>query len=124
MLRIPCPWCGTRDESEYTFGGEAHLSRPPFDVSDDRWARYLFVRANTKGMHFERWCHSFGCGRWFNVARDTVTHAIAAAYAIDEPRPTVLRSPEASCSIGGRSESPITYADNHRSDSANPGAAG
>jgi hypothetical protein len=24
MLLIPCPWCGPRDASEFTCGGEAH----------------------------------------------------------------------------------------------------
>lgn len=89
MLRIPCPWCGLRDEPEFTYGGEAHLSRPGADCDDATWARHLYVRENPKGTHFERWCHTFGCGQWFNVARDTVTHEIHAAYRIDEPRPSV-----------------------------------
>ena len=28
MLRIECPWCGTRDEPEFAYGGESHISRP------------------------------------------------------------------------------------------------
>ena len=28
MLLIECPWCGARDESEFTYGGEAHIVRP------------------------------------------------------------------------------------------------
>lgn len=87
MLRISCPWCGERDEPEFTFGGEAHVARPPFDCDDATWARYLFVRENPKGTHFERWCHTYGCGQWFNVVRDTVTHEIRAAYRNDEARP-------------------------------------
>ena len=30
MLQIPCPWCGPRDEIEFSYGGEAHIIR---DVS-------------------------------------------------------------------------------------------
>lgn len=89
MLRIPCPWCGVRDEPEFTYGGEAHVVRPGPDCDDATWARYLYVRENAKGTHFERWCHSFGCGQWFNVARDTVTHEIHAGYRLDQPKPVV-----------------------------------
>lgn len=87
MLQIACPHCGIRDEQEFTFGGPAHVTRPAFDVTDEVWADYLFGRDNPKGPSFERWCHSFGCSRWFNVVRDTVTHEIHAVYAMDEPRP-------------------------------------
>ncbi|HJO71250.1 MAG: sarcosine oxidase subunit delta [Rhodospirillales bacterium] len=89
MLLIPCPWCGQRDESEFTYGGEAHIVRPaePDAVSDTEWADYLFMRTNPKGAHRERWMHVHGCGRWFNVARHTVTHEIAAAYKVGEAPP-------------------------------------
>jgi heterotetrameric sarcosine oxidase delta subunit len=36
------------------------------------------------GGHAERWCHSFGCGQWFNVLRDTVTHEIVATWRVGE----------------------------------------
>lgn len=87
MLRIPCPFCGTRDESEYNFGGESHITRPGVEVSDAEWADYLFNRQNPKGVHYERWCHSYGCNQWFNIARDTVTHEILAIYRMGEPKP-------------------------------------
>jgi sarcosine oxidase subunit delta len=61
--------------------------RPPIDVSDEGWAEYLFFRENPKGMHRERWRHSFGCGQWFNVARDTVTHEVIATYGMGESLP-------------------------------------
>lgn len=87
MLRIPCPYCGVRDEPEFTFGGSAHLIRPGGDASDEEWTRYLFFRDNPKGLHHERWVHAFGCSRWFNVARDTVTHEIVAVYPMGAPAP-------------------------------------
>jgi len=82
MLLIDCPNCGPRPESEFRYGGEAHIERPgPHGaVTDERWADYLFFRSNSKGLHRERWCHDAGCRRWFNVARDTVSHRIVAAY--------------------------------------------
>jgi sarcosine oxidase subunit delta len=87
MLRIECPWCGTRDETEFSFGGEGHIERPALDVDESTWADYLFNRENPKGIHYEQWLHGFGCGRWFNVARDTVTHEILAVYRMGEPKP-------------------------------------
>lgn len=89
MLKIKCPHCGTRDESEFNCGLESHISRPPLDADDEVWANYLYFRDNPKGVTFERWRHSFGCGLWFNVARDTASHRIASVYAINAPRPAV-----------------------------------
>ena len=94
MLRIPCPYCGTRDETEFTFGGPSHVARPDPAVSDRAWSEYLFVRENPKGVHYERWCHSYGCARWFNVARDTVTHEIRAVYLMGEPKPATTLQAE------------------------------
>ena len=86
MLLIPCPYCGPRNDAEFSPGGEAHLARPdPLAASDDAWGEYLYYRKNTKGMQLERWFHAYGCRRWFNVARDSVTHEIAAVYAMGEP---------------------------------------
>lgn len=89
MLSIRCPWCGPRCESEFCCGGEAHLERPvPAEqVTDEQWAQYLFYRDNTKGVYCERWCHRHGCGQWFNVARDTITHEIFAVYSMGEGKP-------------------------------------
>jgi len=87
MLRIHCPHCGVRDEPEFTFGGPSHVARPAEGASDRIWSDYLYGRDNPKGVHLERWCHSYGCGRWFNVARDTCSHEILAVYLMGESRP-------------------------------------
>lgn len=91
MLLIECPYCGPRDETEYHYGGEAHVPYPqdPNLLSDAEWARYLFYRSNTKGLLAERWAHTAGCRRWFNVLRDTVTYDIKAVYAIGDSRPEI-----------------------------------
>ncbi|MGH8250577.1 MAG: sarcosine oxidase subunit delta [Steroidobacteraceae bacterium] len=39
-------------------------------------------------QHTERCWHSFVCGQWFNVLRDTVMHTIVASYRMEGPRPT------------------------------------
>jgi sarcosine oxidase subunit delta len=89
MLLIPCPWCGEREETEFRCGGEAHIVRPrqPSALGDAEWAGYLFMRKNPKGVHHERWCHVHGCGRWFNLARHTVTDRILAVYQMGEQPP-------------------------------------
>lgn len=86
MLLIPCPYCGPRDETEFHYGGAAHVSYPadPAACSDAEWGRFLFVRANPKGPFAERWAHTAGCRRWFNVVRDTLTSEIRSAYRMGE----------------------------------------
>ncbi len=82
MLLITCPHCGPREESEFSCGGEAHIARPLAEngLTDAQFADYLFLRDNPKGLFLERWRHTAGCRRWFNVARDTVTHEIVEIY--------------------------------------------
>ena len=93
MLLIPCPYCGAREETEFAYGGEAHIARPlePEKLSDAEWGDYVFMRKNPKGVHYERWNHARGCRRWFNMARHTVSHEILAVYRIGDPKPTVTR---------------------------------
>ena len=89
MLLIECPYCGPRNETEYHYGGEAHVAYPedPHQLSDKEWAEYLFYRNNPKGLLMERWAHSTGCRRWFNVVRDTATYEIQAVYRMGETAP-------------------------------------
>jgi sarcosine oxidase subunit delta len=89
MLLIPCPYCGERPEIEFSYGGQAHRERPqrPADLSDEEWSRHIYVRDSPRGRNAERWRHLRGCGRFFNVIRDTTTDRIAAAYGIGEPPP-------------------------------------
>jgi heterotetrameric sarcosine oxidase delta subunit len=95
MLRIACPWCGPRDEIEFGYGGEAHIALPreAESLSDAAWADYLFMRTNPKGPHRERWVHTHGCRRWFNVVRDTTTERILAVYPPGSPPPRSADEP-------------------------------
>ncbi len=90
MRLITCPWCGRRDDSEFTYGRQAHIARPsPSEsASDADWAEYLFMRTNPRGLHREQWQHSAGCRQWFNVERDTVSYRIVRVYRCDEPAST------------------------------------
>ncbi|MDH3196175.1 MAG: sarcosine oxidase subunit delta [Hyphomicrobiales bacterium] len=91
MFVITCPHCGERDLSEFSYGGEAHISRPQWrdDMSDAEWAQFLFMRSNPKGVFAERWNHAAGCRRWFNMLRNTATDDILAVYAMGEEPPEV-----------------------------------
>ena len=97
MLLIECPYCGRRPEVEFRCGGEAHIARPtePAEVSDTDWAAYLFYRSNTKGVLAERWNHAYGCQRWFNALRDTVSDKILATYKAGERKPDLAALVEA-----------------------------
>ena len=89
MLLIECPYCGVRDESEFSYAGEAHIARPleTEKLTDEEWADYLFMRKNPRGTHREQWLHAAGCRRYFNAVRDTVSYRISATYRIGEQAP-------------------------------------
>ncbi|MEM7056490.1 MAG: sarcosine oxidase subunit delta [Pseudomonadota bacterium] len=88
MLLLLCPYCDVLvEETELTPGGEAHLTRFGPGSSDLDFQNYLFTRKNPKGIHFERWRHTFGCGKWFHVARCTVTLEVFGSYSAQTLRP-------------------------------------
>ena len=93
MLLIACPYCGMeRPEIEFRYGGEAHIARPadPRALSDEEWANFLYFRSNPKGAASpSAGATAFGCGRFFNCLRDTVSDKILATYKAGEPRPDV-----------------------------------
>ena len=80
-----------RDQTEFTAHGEAHIARPEETalLTDEEWGDYVFFRDNTKGIHRERWVHAFGCRRWFNAVRNTVTDRIHVTYKPGEQPPEV-----------------------------------
>lgn len=83
MLEIYCPYCReAREEEEFSYGGEAHIQRPPDPeaLSDREWGDYLFFRKNPKGTHHEMWYHAAGCRRYFNAVRDTLSYQILETY--------------------------------------------
>jgi sarcosine oxidase subunit delta len=78
MMLIPCPYCGSRNENEFAWGGEVCRVRPesPGSLSDTEWADYLYNSDNKKGVVKEYWWHVKGCKQWFEIERDNSTHAI------------------------------------------------
>ncbi|MFP3921865.1 MAG: sarcosine oxidase subunit delta [Dichotomicrobium sp.] len=101
MFIISCPYCGPRDQSEFSYGGQAHISRPlnSEELSDKEWAEFVFIRDNTKGLFAERWNHAAGCRKWFNCLRDTATDRIYAIYEMGEAPPQI-DAPELSTPAG------------------------
>ena len=71
MLRIPCPWCGVRDETEFRYRGDASRSRPAADAGVAAFHAYVYERANEFGWHVEWWLHVGGCRRLLKVVRHT-----------------------------------------------------
>ncbi|TMJ95372.1 MAG: sarcosine oxidase subunit delta [Actinobacteria bacterium] len=70
-LRIVCPTCGSRQYTEFWFGGEVP------DPGEEEFER-VWLRSNTAGLQRERWFHYAGCRRWLTVERDTRTNEIHA----------------------------------------------
>jgi sarcosine oxidase subunit delta len=75
-MRIPCPFCGERDHSEFTYGGDATIACPELSAPAAAWFDAVYLRGNPKGPHLERWHHVEGCRLWLVVERDTLTHEI------------------------------------------------
>lgn len=88
MLILECPYCGVKaDETELSAGGEAHLKRFGPEASAEDFEHYMFARANPKGVHFERWRHTYGCGKWFLAARCTATLEVFGTYSAQTTAP-------------------------------------
>ena len=88
MLLLTCPNCGADcTETELAPGGEAHLRRAGPGASDEALADYLFFRENPRGVHFERWRHAFGCGKWFHAARCTASLEVFGTYSAQVTEP-------------------------------------
>ncbi len=93
MLELTCPYCGAVcAETELHPGGEAHLTRHGPGSADNDFTAYMFQRKNPKGVHFERWRHQYGCGKWFHAARCTVTLEVFGTYSaqLSEPPEDVI----------------------------------
>lgn len=84
-MRIPCPYCGDRDSSEFVYRGDASLTRP--DPADSEgFADYVYLRANPAGPIAEHWYHAQGCRQWIMVIRNSASHEIAGAVLAKDQR--------------------------------------
>ena len=84
MIRIDCPWCGPRDEIEFTYRGDATVRRPDADAPAEALHDYVYARKNPRGWHKEWWHHAHGCRQYLQVVRHTLTHEVrSVACATD-----------------------------------------
>ena len=83
MQLFHCPFCGTRDETEFRFLGEADKLRPAGGAAASiaEWTRYLYFQRNLKGRVAEIWRHA-PCGETFRMERDNVSHAVTASASL------------------------------------------
>ena len=89
-MLIDCPYCGPRDQAEFTYQGDATRKRPaPQSTRQAAWDAYVYDRPNPAGPHSEYWQHSGGCRAHLVVRRDTLTHGISSATLArdDAPKP-------------------------------------
>jgi len=78
MHLIECPWCGVRDQAEFSYRGDASVRRPDAAEGPQAVFEYVYMRENPMGWHVEWWHHGAGCRQWVKVVRNTLTHQIAA----------------------------------------------
>lgn len=90
MIRINCPYCGERDHSEFTYGGDGSFDYPSIDASVEEWHEAVFLRENIRGVQTETWHHVNGCRMWLKVERDTMTHEIFSVRPAQEALLKVL----------------------------------
>ena len=78
VIRIDCPFCGLRDEVEFTYRGDAGVSRPAAEAPIEAFYDYVYTRKNPRGWHLEWWHHAGGCRQFLKVLRHTMTHEVRA----------------------------------------------
>ncbi len=59
-MRISCPYCGERALEEFTYRGDATVTRPTSlePAAEQAWVDYVYLRDNPAGLHREHWHHS------------------------------------------------------------------
>ncbi len=75
-MRLTCPFCGPRGIEEFSYAGDATLTRPAPDASQQAYVDFLYMRTNPAGPHSELWYHTAACRQVLKVERDTRTHEI------------------------------------------------
>jgi sarcosine oxidase subunit delta len=93
MLRIPCPFCGVRDEVEFRYRGDASVTRPGGEADMVAFAAYVYERDNVRGWTLEWWQHVGGCRRTLKVRRHTMTHTISHVGEPDAVFPAAAYEP-------------------------------
>lgn len=80
-MLIPCPYCGPRESSEFSYLGDARPKRPVISIDDadsdgaqEAFFDYVYLRDNVAGDMSEYWYHGGGCRAWLVAVRNTRTH--------------------------------------------------
>ena len=82
MQLFPCPFCGPREETEFTYVGEPKTRPEPAEaVSDAQWGAYLWFNANSKGASEEIWLH-LTCMESFAMTRDTANNSVLGSRSL------------------------------------------
>ena len=82
-MRLTCPFCGPRDQHEFTYRGDATATRPALDNDTiEDHAAFVYDRANPDGPHRELWNHTGGCRTHVVVVRNTVTHEVLSCEPV------------------------------------------
>jgi heterotetrameric sarcosine oxidase delta subunit len=82
---LTCPNCGTREVTDFAFGGEVAV-RPPSRPTPRELNTYTYFRRNVAGPQREWWQHRSGCRAWFLAERDTRTNVVRwTALPADAP---------------------------------------
>ncbi len=90
-MRIHCPYCGEREQGEFTYLGDASKIRPADPLGDaGAMFDYVYLRENRAGGMNELWFHGGGCHAWLVVTRDTASHEI---FEVRGARDAVLGNP-------------------------------
>lgn len=83
MKLLHCPLNGSRNISEFTYGGEYHVPPSASDCDNKTWAEHVFFHDNVAGTVIEWWCHTASVF-WFLAERDTRTDEILATYTVED----------------------------------------
>ncbi len=90
MVLVPCPWCGSRNVSEFHYLGEPKKRPDVATATPEEWRGYLYLHRNACDWIRENWYHRAGCRRYFAIERHTLTNEVralpaAATAAVDTP---------------------------------------
>jgi heterotetrameric sarcosine oxidase delta subunit len=72
---LTCPLCGTREVTDFGYGGEV-TARPRGRPALRELNAYNYFRRNAAGLQREWWYHRSGCRAWFLAERDTRTNEV------------------------------------------------
>lgn len=83
MKIMNCPLNGSRNISEFVYGGQVKAMPDVNTASDREWANYVFYENNDIGVVLEWWLHS-PSSYWFIAERHNASDEILRTYPAEE----------------------------------------